>query len=163
MVSLKTFLDENVEVSAIKREMTIEKRKDAGSLLTNTGRKMFKRRRCHGYKMKKASKEDSMETEVDDQFEIESESAGSFEEKESESIFSSEETRKPGRDLDWLHVDCFDSPQAFNRSQIKTELDEVMRRKKLWRTSEALQERYVCKFFAKQAWKPCLRKYRVSH
>ena len=113
--------------------------------------------------MKKASKEDSMETEVNGQFEIESKSAGSFKEKESESILSSEETRKPGRDLDWQHVDCFDSPQAFNRSQIKTELDEVMRRKKLWRTSEARQETYVCKFFAKQAWKPCLPKYRVSH
>ena len=120
MVSLKTFLDENVEVSAIKREMTIEKRKDAGALLTNTEKKM--RRRCHGYKVKKTSKE----AEVDGQFKIES--AGSSEEKESESILSSEETPKPGRDLDWQHVDCFDSPQAFNGSQIKTELDEVMRR-----------------------------------
>ena len=97
---------------------------------------------------------------------MKSESISSTGEKEIEenksegSLF--EETRKRGRDLNWQQVECFDSPQAFNRSQIKAELDEVMTRRKSWRTSEARQEGYVCKFGLKQAWKPCLRQYRVS-
>ena len=142
------FLGENVEESGDKREMTIEKGKDEGVLVTNFEKKMFSRRRCHGYKVKK---EGRTEAEVDGQYKIESESVG-----------SSEETRKRGKPLDWQHVECFDSPQGFNRSQIKAELDEVMTRRKSWRTSEARQEGYVCKFGLKQAWKPCLRQYRVS-
>ena len=81
--------------------------------------------------------------------------------KRESSLF--EETRKRRKDLDWQQVERFDSPQAFNRSKIKAELDQVMSRSKLCRTSEARQERYVCKFYKKAAWKPCLRKYRVSH
>ena len=85
-----------------------------------------------------------------------------IEEKKSESSLFGE-TRKRGKDLDWQQVERFESPQAFNRSEIKAELDQVMSRSKLCRTSEARQERYVCKFYKKAAWKPCLRKYRVSH
>ena len=84
-------------------------------------------------------------------------------EMKSESACSEETRRRRGKDLDWQQVERFDSPQAFNRSQIKAELDQVMSRSKLCRTSEARQERYVCKFYKKAAWKPCLRKYRVSH
>ena len=130
---------------------------------------MFRRRRCHGYKVKKTPKEDRVEAEG--QFDMENESDDSSEEKESEhfgsfegkeSVVSSEETQMRGKTLDWQHVECFDSPQAFNKSQIKVELDEVMTKSNSFRTSEARQESYVCKFFKKRAWKSCLFQYRVK-
>ena len=67
------FLGENVEESGDKREMTIEKGKDEGVLVTNFEKKMFSRRRCHGYRVKK---EGRTEAEVDGQYKIESESVG---------------------------------------------------------------------------------------
>ena len=62
-----------------KREMIIEKRKYKGALLTKSEKKMFERRRCHGYKVKKTPKQDR--TEAEGQFEMESESDDSSEEK----------------------------------------------------------------------------------
>ena len=59
-------------------------------------------------------------------------------------------------------MECFDSPQAYNKSLIKAELDEVMRKSKSFRTSEARHESYLCKFSRKKAWKACRRKYKVS-
>ena len=94
--------------------MLIEKRKSEGALLNYT-EKMFKRRRCHGSKVKKTPKEYRTEAEVDDKFKIESESDGWSEERERESIVTSEETRKRRKKLDWQHVESFDTPQAFNR------------------------------------------------
>ena len=150
------------EASADRREMPIEKRKSEGALLNYT-EKMFKRRRCHGSKVKKTPKEYRAEAEVDDQFKIESDRCS--EERERESIVTSEETRKRRKKLDWQHVESFDTPQAFNRSQIKAELDKVMIRtmtRTMTRTSEARQESYMCKFNRKRGWKSCIRQWRVS-
>ena len=80
----------------------------------------------------------------------------------SESACSEETRRRRGKDLDWQQVERFDSPQAFNRSQIKVELDMQMYLNRAWRRSGARQELYRCKVSRKRAWKPCLRKYRVS-
>ena len=149
------FLDENGEESANKGDI---KKTDERALLTNPKKNMFKRRRA----LKKTLKEYRADTPQMKSESISSTGEKEIEENKSEgSLF--EETRKRGRDLNWQQVECFDSPQAFNRSQIKAELDQVMSRSKSSRTSEARQERYVCKFYKKSAWKPCLRKYRVSH
>ena len=197
-----TFLsDESIggKESNKERETTIEKvknipnehrteapeRKAEGALTTNPEKKMFKRKRSHGYKktpkecrteapkrkaegaqlkkmlnIDKACLANRQVPEAED--EMKSESVGSSEESESVSC-SSEETRKRGKDLDWQQVECFDSPQEFNRSQIKAELDRQMVKKRTWRSSEAKNENYSCKVGRKRAWKSCLRKYRVMH
>ena len=99
------------------------------------------------------------EAEDDGQFEIES--AGSPE--ESESVGSSEKSRKRRKHFNWRQVARFESPQEFNRSHMKEELDRQMIRNRVWRSSEARNENYDCKLFKKQAWKSCLRKYRVIY
>ena len=83
-------------------------------------------------------------------------------EMKSESASFEETQRRRGKDSDWQQVERFDSPQAFNRSQIKAELDTQMYLNRAWRSSGARQEHYRCKVSRKRAWKPCLRKYKVS-
>ena len=101
--------------------------------------------------------------EADDDGQIKIESVGSsLESLKSESVGSSEKIRKRGKDLDWKEVERFDNPQAFNRSQIKVELDRKMRKHRVWRSMGARNQGYVCKVFKKRAWKSCPRKYRVG-
>ena len=84
-------------------------------------------------------------------------------EMKSGSACSEETRRRRGKDLDWQQVERFDSPQAFNRSQIKEELDRQMIKNLAYRNSGARNESYVCKFYKKQAWQTCRRKYRVMY
>ena len=85
-------------------------------------------------------------------------------EKKSESTESSgKRPRRGSKELDWRQVEHFESPQAFNRSQIKEELDRQMIKNLAYRNSGARNESYVCKFYKKQAWKTCRRKYRVMY
>ena len=94
---------------------------------------------------------------------LKSESVGSsLESQKSESVESSDKSRKRGKDLLWQEVERFDNPEAFNRSQIKMELDRKMRKHRVWRSAGARNQGFVCKVFRKQGWKSCPRKYRVS-
>ena len=89
----------------------------------------------------------------------------------SESLSSSKETRKcervgssrkRGKDLDWLQVERFENPEAFERSQIKVELDTKMSKRRAWESMGARNSAYACNVYRKQGWKSCPRKYRVS-
>ena len=100
---------------------------------------------------------------------LESESVGLS--VKSESISSSKESgkcdrvgssRKRGKDLDWLQVERFENPEAFERSQIKVELDTKMSKRRAWESMGARNSTYNCNVYRKRGWKPCLRKYRVS-
>ena len=100
---------------------------------------------------------------------LESESVGLS--VKSESISSSKESgkcdrvgssRKRGKDLDWLQVERFENPEAFERSQIKVELDTKMSKRRAWESMGARNSAYACNVYRKQGWKPCPRKYRVS-
>ena len=64
--------------------------------------------------------------------------------------------------MDWQEVERFDSPQAFNRSEMKVKLDREMRKNRVYRSAGARNQGYVCKVFKKQGWKSCPFKYRVS-
>ena len=100
---------------------------------------------------------------------LESESVGLS--VKSESISSSKESgkcdrvgssRKRGKDLDWLQVERFENPEAFERSQIKVELDTKMSKRRAWESMGARNSAYACNVYRKQGWKSCPRKYRVS-
>ena len=100
---------------------------------------------------------------------LESESVGLS--VKSESISSSKESgkcdrvgssRKRGKDLDWLQVERFENPEAFERSQIKVELDTKMSKRRAWESMGARNAAYACNVYRKQGWKSCPRKYRVS-
>ena len=89
----------------------------------------------------------------------------------SESISSSKESgkcdrvgssRKRGKDLDWLQVERFENPEAFERSQIKVELDTKMSKRRAWESMGARNAAYACNVYRKRGWKSCPRKYRVS-
>ena len=83
--------------------------------------------------------------------------------KKSESVGPSKKTRMRGKELNWRQVARFESPQEFDKSHIKEELDRQMMKHDTWRSSGARNESYVCKLNRKQAWKSCLRKYRVMY
>ena len=82
--------------------------------------------------------------------------------QESEVVGSSEKSRKRGKDLNWQEVERFDSPQEFNRSEMKVKLDREMRKNRVYTSGGARNQGYVCKVFRKQGWKSCPFKFRVS-
>ena len=74
-----------------------------------------------------------------------------------------EPVRRRGKDINWMLQDHWKNNDDFLESDFKKELNEVMKKKKGYRTEDAWSEHWVCKFYDKRGFYPCPRQMKIHY
>ena len=57
-----------------------------------------------------------------------------------------------GKDIHWQYASEFENVREFNCSIFKTDINDILTRRKKWKTEEAENENYCCKYQNKKGY-----------